>query len=152
MDSKIKDMLVKFSEENNVKLFEGKNIIMLLVPCKGERFQDVGVMDWEDGEFVKIVSIISRMDANLDLTHILRINTTLNDGTVGILDWDLEDGQGNAPCLVFSSTQRVATADYDEIKYKINYAANTSDMIEEALTDTDKTQTHESFNILESMI
>lgn len=138
MDAKIKELVLTAAQNLDAKVLWQDETIGLDVSCGEGRSQTVMILEVEGKEYIRFVSLIARFQ-DLDPVEGLRLNMRFTEGAFAIMDWDLEDGLGEAPTLVMVTTQRIATADLEEIQSKIEQIAIISDTAEEKFTGRDRT-------------
>jgi len=138
MDTKIKEIVLTAAQNLDAKILWQDETIGLDVPCGEGRTQVVMIVEVEGKEYIRIFSLIARFQ-NLDPVKALRLNMTFTDSAFAITDGDLKDGLGKAPTLVMVTTQRIATADLDEVQSKIKKIATLADGAEEQITGGDIT-------------
>ncbi|HOC52979.1 MAG TPA: hypothetical protein PLW61_01255 [Caldisericia bacterium] len=138
MNENLKNLIFEACKNLNAELvYENKENFgyVFLVPCDEGRKQNVIITRSED--YLKIATPIARYQY-VNPVAVLEYNFLIQEGSLGVADFDFNDGLGNTSSLFFVTTQLIKTADLEEIQNKIKTTAIEGDRVEKTLIGRDR--------------
>lgn len=143
MDEKVKNMVMKAASNWNSSSTEDGQLVIVDVKLVDGRTQIVLCVETEEtgttsDKFLRFASPVGRF-IDLNPEKVLGANAYFSEGSFAKMDFDLQDGLGDSPCLVAVVNQRISTATVEELTNKIKGLAEMADSAEEQIFGTDRT-------------